>query len=114
MYDADDVYLGAYTVQLHVPAEDEDDDNDDDEDEDEDNDDDDEDRAEREEAEQEEFASLIRRGVGHCLPAVQNASDDMLFSVSCFSPGIELHPGQVSLPCLVLPGHCYNGQSAGI
>lgn len=79
-------------------ANDVDDDNDDDPD---DDDDDDiaEDKAEHdqeeEEAEQEEFASLLRPGVGRCLDRVQNASDDSLFSVICFSTGIELHPGQV-------------------
>ena len=51
-------------------------------------------QQEQEEAE-EEFASLMRPGVGHCLDREQNASDDTLFSIVCFSTGIELHPGQV-------------------
>ena len=78
---------------------DDDGDNDDDDDDDDNDDDVAEDNAEHDqeqaEAVQEEFASLLRPGVGRCLDRVQNASDDSFFSVVCFSTGIELHPGQV-------------------
>lgn len=83
---------------------DDDDNDDDDDDDDGDNDDDDdddiaEDKAEHEEeqaeAEQEAFGSLMRPGVGDCLERIQDTTDDTLFSIVCFSTGIELHPGQV-------------------
>ena len=43
------------------------------------------------------FEDLIRDGVGNCLEPTQDASDSSLFTAVCYSPAIQLKPGQVIL-----------------
>lgn len=41
------------------------------------------------------FEDLIRNGVGNCLEPTQDPSDSSLFMAVCYSPAIQLKPGQV-------------------
>ena len=41
------------------------------------------------------FEDLIRDGTGACLEASADASDSSLFTAVCYSPEIQLKPGQV-------------------
>lgn len=41
------------------------------------------------------FEDLIRDGTGSCLEAIADAFDSSLFTAVCYSPEIQLKPGQV-------------------
>ena len=48
------------------------------------------------------FGDLIRDGVGNCLEPTQDPSDSSLFTAVCYSPAMQLKPGQV-LPSEISP-----------
>jgi len=52
------------------------------------------------------FEDLIRDGVGNCLEPTQDPSDSGLFTAVCYSPAMQLKPGQV-LPSKT-PPQCGN------
>ncbi len=41
------------------------------------------------------FKDLIRDGVGNCMEPTQDPSDSSLFRAVCYSPAVQLKPGQV-------------------
>lgn len=41
------------------------------------------------------FQDLIRDGVGNCVEPTQDPSDSSLFRAVCYSPAMQLKPGQV-------------------
>lgn len=47
---------------------------------------------------QEELDHFIRNGTGYCLDPVQNETDSALLTAVCFSPAMQLKPGQVMIP----------------
>lgn len=44
-----------------------------------------------------DFEDLIRNGSGYCNEPVQDATDSTLLTALCYSPPMQLKPGQVSL-----------------
>lgn len=60
------------------------------------------------------FEDLIRDGVGSCLEATADASDSSLFTAVCYSPEIQLKPGQVEDALYFLPNPFPEGKMVGV
>ena len=49
----------------------------------------------QEQEDKEDLEHLIRNGTGYCLDPVHNETDSALLTAVCFSPPMQLKPGQV-------------------
>lgn len=58
-----------------------------------------------------DFRDLIRDGDGYCLQPVTDARDSTLMHATCYSPPMQLKPGQVSRASSPASTHALTSQS---
>ncbi|KAL0020529.1 hypothetical protein WJX79_005453 [Trebouxia sp. C0005] len=60
------------------------------------------------------FQDLIRDGVGNCVEPSQDPSDSSLFTAVCYSPAMQLKPGQIEDAFYFLPNPYPEGNIVGV
>lgn len=60
------------------------------------------------------FQDLIRDGVGNCVEPTQDPSDSSLFRAVCYSPAMQLKPGQIEDAFYFLPNPFPEGNIVGV